>query len=208
MRFANAEDGRSPRNPILAGFGPFCPQAMPRHDATAPPRSLRTSLRLMEPPRVLRSTEATCGLLGDQGIHYGLSARIQQPRARTVPLEARVTATWDACFLGVVGSANVSGRANRVRRRCSRIALCSGSLRCSQSALRRPPSTASLTSLDGTVCSAIVHARSRYRAFWSRVRQLMPAGRRFSRAGAAKARNKLSYTATAFVPLGAVPGNM
>ena len=39
-------------------------------------------------------------------------------------------------------------------------------------------------------------------------RQLMPAGRRLSRAGAAKARKKLSYTATAFVPLGAVPGNL
>jgi len=99
-------------------------------------------------------------------------------------------------------------RPRTFRRRCSRIALCSGSLRCSQSALRRPPSTASLISLDGTVCSAIVHARFRYRAFWSGVRQLMPAGRRLSRAGAAKARKKLSYTATAFVPLGAVPGNL
>jgi hypothetical protein len=27
----------------------------------------------------------------------------QQPRARTVRLEARVTATWNACSLGVVG---------------------------------------------------------------------------------------------------------
>jgi hypothetical protein len=71
--------------------------------------------------------------------------------------------------------------------------LCAaGSLRCSQSALRRPPSTAFLTSLDGTVCSAIVHARSRYRAFWSGLRQLVPAGLRLSRAGAAKARKKLS----------------
>jgi hypothetical protein len=54
--------------------------------------------------------------------------------------------------------------------------------------LEAPPSTASLTSPDGTVRSAIVHARSRYRAFCSGVRQLMPAGHRLGGAGAAKAR--------------------
>jgi hypothetical protein len=83
MRFANAEDGRSPRNPILAGFGPFCPQAMPCHDAAAPPRRLRTCLRFMELPRVLRSAEATCGLVGDQGGPAGASAHINNPGGRT-----------------------------------------------------------------------------------------------------------------------------
>jgi hypothetical protein len=73
----------------------------------------------------------------------------------------------------------------------------------------KAPAFDGVLDLAGWNCgSAIVHARSCYRAFWSVVRQLMPAGRRRSRAGAAKARKKLSYTATAFVPLGAVPGNM
>jgi hypothetical protein len=64
MRFANAEDGRSPRNPILAGFGPFCPQAMPRHKTAAPPRSVRTSLRRMEQPRVRGALRVCAGSLG------------------------------------------------------------------------------------------------------------------------------------------------
>src|ERR1700722_13757311 len=64
MRFANAEDGRSPRNPILAGFGPFCPQAMPRHDTAAPPSRLRISLRLMGFFRVQEVLTVRAGSLG------------------------------------------------------------------------------------------------------------------------------------------------
>ena len=50
-------------------------------------------------PSTSRSAEATCGLVGDQGAPAGASACINS-QARTVPLGARVTATWNGfCFV-------------------------------------------------------------------------------------------------------------
>src|ERR1700730_1229100 len=50
-------------------------------------------------PSTSRSAEATCGVGGDQGAPGGASACINS-QARTVPLGARVTATWNGfCFV-------------------------------------------------------------------------------------------------------------
>src|SRR6202023_1064146 len=50
-------------------------------------------------PSTSRSAEATCGVVGDQGAPAGASACINS-QARTVPLGARVTATWNGfCFV-------------------------------------------------------------------------------------------------------------
>jgi hypothetical protein len=70
----------------------------------------------------------------------------QRPRAPTVPLEARMTATWNACSLGVVGGrkeAEGAGNASRAadgtgRRDWFGAVMRSGPLRCGQIALRRP----------------------------------------------------------------------
>jgi hypothetical protein len=87
---------------------------------------------------------------GSLGIKAPLASRRvsahQQPRVRTVPLEARVTATWNACALGVVGGrkeAEGAGNASRAadgpgRRDWFGADMRSGPLRCSQIALRRP----------------------------------------------------------------------
>ena len=76
--------------------------------------------------------------------------------------------------------ANASGPANRVRPRCSRIALCNGPLRCGQSALRHPPSTASFAS--SAMLWALFEAASPSAALRHRPRYSAPAYRGFSRA--------------------------
>ena len=86
------------------------------------------------------------------------------------------------------------------------------SLRCAYVApdrLEAPALTASLTSLDGTVALRLSMHVSAITTFWSGIRQLMPAGRRLSRAGTAKARKKVVVHGDGdLYRWGAVPRNL
>ena len=107
-----------------------------------------------------------------------------KPRRARAVLYLRVSTLTRLRLFVAVGSlkaiANASGPANRVRPRCSRIALCNGPLRCGQSALRHPPSTASFAS--SAMLWALIEAASPSAALRHRPRYSAPAYRGFSRA--------------------------
>jgi hypothetical protein len=70
----------------------LCALTPPGDDTAAPPRRPRTSLRLMgSPPEFEEALRLRAGSLGIKA-PYGHVGAHQQPRVRTVPLEASATA--------------------------------------------------------------------------------------------------------------------